>query len=876
MIPSLRRLNVKSKKNIEVVNEQIIPSGMTDVLIGAFNRYAKAVITDRSIPDVRDGLKPVQRRIIYDMFEQGYLFTKPTVKCATIVGHVMGHFHPHGDASIYDALVHLSQNWKMEAPLIDFQGNNGSIDDDGAAANRYTEARLSALSEYLVKDIQKKTVDMVPTFDDKSLEPTVLPARFPNILVNGTSGIAVGSTTYITPHNLEEVINAVIYRIQHKRANLDDLLNFIKGPDFPTGGIIDDKQALRKIYETGTGSFYLYAKAEINHDDNTIVISEIPFGAIKKLFVTDLVKRKENDNLDNIEEIIDESSKDDVNIVIQIKKGASPEDVLNYLQSKGALRNTISCNFLAINKGHPKTMSLLEIVDAYIDHQRDVETKAFQYDLRTALDRLEIVSGLMKAYPIVDEIIEKIKKSSGKEGVKKMLRDDYGFTERQAEAIAMMPLYRLSKPDIEALRAELDSLNANIAHIKEVLSDSDKLDKVISNNLKEICKKFAAPRKTQILDSKLSFDNVDQTRLIAKEDCYVAITADGYAKRSSVKSYTSSGDANSDDPLNLPKLKPGDKLVFKQKCSTHDSVLFFTDKGNYGFIPIYQLSDMKWREEGKHLNNLITLKSNEKIVKCFMLDEFKPGYNIVILTLLNKIKRTALTEFKQTSLTKRPLRACKLMNDEDRVVAVEMTSGNSDIVVVDELGRASRYNEGDIPLVSLTAMGVKAIASGVDETHLVSLITFTSKEASLLLILADKGAARLIHSSEINTTERLGPKSNLIKIFKKNPMLIKTVTKVEKIRGQKNLVAITTNESTCCLDLGNLSPIELGSELRVNIPNLGKQRVIGFNDYGFVMTPEFKPETPKPSKINTIKASPDKADTQLSLFDLFEKENNKH
>lgn len=866
---------MKSKKPVAQVQEQIIPSGMSDVLIGAFNRYAKAVITDRSIPDVRDGLKPVQRRIIYDMFDQGYLYSKPTVKCATIVGHVMGHYHPHGDSSIYDALVHLSQNWKMEAPLIDFQGNNGSIDDDGPAANRYTEARLSPLSEFLVKDINKKTVDMVPTFDDKSLEPTVLPARFPNLLVNGTSGIAVGSTTYITPHNLGEVVDAITYRLTHKRAKLDDILNFIKGPDFPTGGIIDDKEAIRKIYETGSGSFYLYAKADINREDNTIVISEIPFGAIKKAFVTDLVKRKENDNLDNIEEIIDESSREDIKIVIQIKKGASPDDVLNYLESKGALRNTIACNFLAIDHGHPKTMPLLDIIDAYINHQREVETKAFQYDLKTDLDRLEIVNGLTKAYPIVDEIIEKIKKSSGKESVKKMLQIDYGFTERQSEAIAMMPLYRLSRPDILSLQQEEADLRNEIQRIKDILSDSEKLDRVIVNNLKEIQKKFTAPRKTQILDSKLSFDTVDQTKLIAREDCYVAITADGYAKRSSVKSFNSSGDANQDDPLNLPKMKSGDRLVFKQKCSTHDSLLFFTDKGNYGYIPVYLLTDLKWREEGKHLNNLVSLKPNEKIVKVFMVDDFKEGLNVVILTSQNKIKRSPLADFKQSAMTKRTFRACKLINSADTVVAVELTTGNSDIIVVDNLGQASRFNEADVPLVSLSAMGVKAIASGI-EAPLVSLITLSSKEVSLLLILADRGAARLVSSSDIETSERLGPKTKLVRVFKKNPMIVTSVSKVNKIKGQPNFVAVTTKDGSVCLDLGELKPVELSSEMRANIPNLDNQRVTNINDFGFVLNDDFKAETPKVSKTNTVKVNPDKADTQLSLFDLFEKESNKH
>ena len=865
---------MKSKKKEESLlsGEDIVPSQMSDVLIQAFNRYAKAVITDRAIPDVRDGLKPVQRRIIYDMFDQGDLYSKPTVKCATIVGHVMGHYHPHGDSSIYDALVHLSQGWKMEEPLVDFQGNNGSIDDDPAAANRYTEARLSRLSEYLVRGIEKETVEMVPTFDDKSLEPTVLPARFPNLLVNGTQGIAVGSTTFIPSHNLGEVIDATIYRITHRRANLDDILSFIKGPDFPTGGILDDKAAIRSLYETGKGTLTVYSHVTIDHEENAIIIDQIPTGVVKIDFVANLTKRKETDNLDNIEEIVDESAKDDVHIVIKVKKGASPEDVLNYLQSKGCLRNNLSCNFLAIVKGHPKTLPLLEILDAYIDHQREIETRAAAYDLRQDQKRLEIVAGLVKVYSIVDEVIAKIKKCHGKESVKEMLKTDYGFTENQAEAIAMLPLYRLSNTDIVALREEDQSLRADIERLKGLLSDSEKLDKEIVKSLKEVRKEFARDRKTAILDEKLVFNAVDQTKLIAREDCYVAITEDGYSKRTTPKSYQAYCDANKDDPLHLPKTKPGDRIVFCKKCSTHDSLLFFTDKGNYGYLPVYLLPELKWKEEGKHLNNLLTLKANEKVVRVFLLNDFKEGINVVMLTRENKIKRTPLTEFRQAGLTKRTLRACKLLNDADSLVGVALTGGNSDLIVCDRLGRASRFNESDIPLVSLGAMGVKAISSTIDNTPLVSLVALSSKEAALLLILADRRAARLVSSTKIETTERLGAKTNLVRIFKKNPMNIVSLSKVEKIRGQKNVVSATSEEQNIVIDLADLAPVELNSEMRENLPGLGKSLLSGRNDDGEIIDDSFPIETPKAVKVNPVKASADKADTQLSLFDLFEKD----
>lgn len=865
------------KKEVIALTENIVDSDMSDVLIGAFNRYAKEVITDRAIPDARDGLKPVQRRIIFDMFDQGQVISKPTVKCATIVGHVMGHYHPHGDSSIYDALVHLSQSWKMEAPLVDFQGNNGSIDDDPAAANRYTEARLSELSNYLCMDLDKNTVKMVPTFDDKNLEPTVLPSRFPNLLVNGTSGIAVGSATYIPPHNLSEVIDAAIYRISHKRATLDELMAYIPGPDFPTGGIIDDKETLRNLYESGTANFYLYSKAYVDEGEHAIVINEIPYGVVKIDFVASLVKRKENDKLDNIEEIIDESAKDDVNIVIKIKEDADPYAILSYLQSKGALRTTISCNFLAIDHGHPKRMSLIDLLDSFIDHQRDISHKAYSYDLKVALDRLEIVEGYIKVYSILNEVIDKIRKCSGKEGVKNMLKNDYGFSERQSEAIAMMPLYRLSNTDIVALKNEYDGLkNHTIPETEEFLNNPDKLDKTIVEILKEIRKKFARARKTTILDEKQSFETVDPTKLIAKEDVYVAITNDGYAKKTSIKSYQASAKVSSeDDPLNLPKMKPGDHLVYSGLCDTHQGLLIFTNTGNYAYIPVHMLTDLKWKEEGKHLNNLITLKPEERVVKAYRVDDFKDGVYVIMLTKENKIKRTALKEFTQTTITKRPIRACKLSSKTDLLVDVCFTSGNSDVIVMDSLGRASRFNESEIPTVSTSAIGVKAISSGIENAPLVSMVSLTSKEVSLLLVVADKRAARLIRSNDIETTTRLGPKTNLVKVLKKNPWNIVVFKKINKVKGCKTLVSLTTADASVAVDLDNLSPIGVASEMRENLDSLKKNVVFSYNDFGENITSDYLVEEPIAQKVEKAKAKSDDADTQLSLFDLFESDKNK-
>ena len=582
------------------------------------------------------------------------------------------------------------------------------------------------------------------------------------------------------------------------------------------------------------------------------------------------------DHLDNIEEIVDESAKDDVNIVIKVKEGANPQDILNYLQSKGALRNTIACNFLAIDKGHPRCMPLMDMIDSFLSHQREVSTKAFQYDLKTDEDRLEIVNGYIKVYSILNEVIEKIKKCSGKEGVKTMLKTDYGFSERQAEAIAMMPLYRLSNTDILALHKEQDDLNADCKRIQDILNDPDKLDATIVDTLKEVRKQFAIARKTTILDEKQAFTSVDPTKLIAKEKCHVALTSDGYAKRTSEKSYQGTLKANKDesDPLCLPKMKPGDRLVFMRQADTHQALLLFTSLGNYAYVPIHMLSELKWKEEGKHLNNLVSLKPNEKIIKAFLVDTFKAGLNVALLTKENKIKRTALSEFTQNALTRRPLRACKLINKDDALVDAAITTGNSDLIVVDALGRASRFNEADVPLVSTSALGVKAIASGLDNAPLVSLLALSSKEVSLMLVLGDRRAARLISSSQIETTERLSAKTPLIKVLKKNPWHIVSVSKVEKIRGETNYVAITSPETTIALDLGALTPVETGSEMRENVPSLGKSILLGRNFSGDEIREDALVETPRAAKVIATKAKTDDADTQLSLFDLFEKDKN--
>ena len=865
----LRRRSVmksKSKKNSNVEDTLVIPTEMSSVMANCFNRYAKAVLLDRAIPDVRDGLKPVQRRIIYTMYESGNVFSKPTRKCARTVGDVMGKYHPHGDSSIYEALVRMSQDWKMEVPLIAFQGNNGSIDNDPAAAYRYTESKLAKISELLVQDIEKDTVNMTLNFDDSLLEPTVLPARFPNLLVNGSQGIGVGAVTNIPCHNLDEVIDATIYRIEHKRSNVQDLLQFIKGPDFPTGGKIDDREALNKLYETGQASFFIHCDARIDEKTNQIIIEGLPYGTVKSQFVADLDKRRIQDNLDNIEEIRDEST-DDIRIVIDVKEGQSAKAVLYYLRSKGALRSTFSANMLAIDKGHPKTMNLLEILNAYIAHQQDVIRRRSKFDIEKKTLRLEVVEGLIKAVSIIDKVIEVIKSSKGREDSKANIMNEFGFSERQAEAIVTMQLYRLSNTDVTALMDEKDQLNKDLAELKEILANEDKLDRLIVKDLKKVKETYVTPRKTTILDEKLEIKAIDPTKLIAKEDCYVTLTRDGYIKRTNLRSYQAS--INADKSNVLPKIKQGDGIVLCLQATTHDMLIAFLESGSYIVVPVYQIPDVKWKEEGKHINTLLNSSASDKVIEAFIINDFDIPTYFALLTKKGKIKRTLVKEFEQNKLTTRPLKAIGLTKG-DTLVSVKLTTGNSNLLVVQENGFSSCYNENEVPAVGIKANGVKAINMGKDMSPLISLIAFDSDEYTKLFILSDNLCARVITSTNIDVVSRLGMKQQLVKIFKSCPQKLVSVDKVKVERNKENNVYIYTEDTNEIINIDSLDTVLIGSGMKPNIPLKGK-KIIGRHFEGSTIDKDCKIEEPQ-MVVETTKVKDVSGDKQMTLFDLFDEE----
>ena len=630
----------KAPETVEVFKEKISNQPLEEVMGDRYATYAKYVIQDRAIPDVRDGLKPVQRRIIYAMYESGNISTRATKKCAHTVGAVMGRYHPHGDSSIYDALARMSQDWKVRVPLIDFQGNNGSIDGDVPAAYRYTEARLSEIAEELTRDLEKKTVDMDLTFDDTDFEPSVLPARFPNLLVNGSEGIAVALATEIPPHNLREVIDAVIWRLNHINVTPVDLMRFIKGPDFPTGGLIYESDGLRNIYETGRGRIEVAAKTQIIDEKGTkqIVITEIPYKTVKISIVYELDKIRHGKEIDGILEVRDESDRKGLRIVIDLKKDTKPEVILAYIFNKTQLKTSYSANVVAIVNGRPKTLNLLQIIDAYIDHQVDVITRRSNFDLSKCQTRLHIVDGLIKAISILDKIVAVIRSSKDKANAKDNLQKKFEFTETQSEAIVMLQLYKLSNTDISTLVKEKEALEKTILKLQGILEDRKKLDRVIIADLKAIATKYGDERRTQIVEKDINLQ-IDKRDLIAKEEVMLAITRDGYIKRSSIKSYRGSGVDS------LPGMKEDDILVYRGVAMTTDFVLAFTNRGNYLYIPIHEIVDTKWKEEGKHINYLISLEYKEKIVCAFAVNEFRSDLFLALVTKKGQIKRVRLSDF---------------------------------------------------------------------------------------------------------------------------------------------------------------------------------------------------------------------------------------
>ncbi len=678
------------------VIKKIEDYSLEEIMSLRFAAYAKEIIQDRAIPDVRDGLKPVQRRILYAMYKAGNTSEKGYIKCAATVGDVLGKFHPHGDSSVYDAMVRMSQWWKQNHILVDIHGNNGSMDGDGPAAYRYTEARLAKISGELLKDLDKSTVAWAPNFDDRFLEPTVLPAKFPNLLVNGTSGISAGYATNIPPHNLGEIIDATIKRIDSPNCYLDTILEIVKGPDFPTGGIAFGKQGIIDAFKTGRGKVIVQAKYEFVKEKGKeqIIITEIPFEVNKQVCVAKIEALRIDKKIEGISEVRDETDRTGIRIAIDLKPNANKDVIMKFLLKNTDLQISYNYNCVAIVNRTPKTLGILEILDAYIAHQKEVITKRTEFDLAYYTKNYNIATGLIKAISILDEVIALIRASKNKSDAKVNLVNKYEFTEEQAEAIVTLQLYRLTNTDIIVLKEECEKLAKLIEECNEILKDENKLKNVMKSELREIKKNYAVARKTEIRDEIVDL-KVDVKEMIPDEKVVVVVTNDGYVKRVSQKSFKTTEDETT--------LKPGDFVTGRFLASTKDSLLLFTNLGNYLFVPVHILPEVKWRDLGKHISNTIMIKEQEKIVASLILKD--KNKNVVLFTKNGLVKQVALKDFEVTRYSK-PMTSIKL-KDNDELINADIAK--DEVLIVTNNGFALRFNTSEIPVVGTKASGVKGI-----------------------------------------------------------------------------------------------------------------------------------------------------------------------
>lgn len=728
---------------------------LEEIMGDRFGKYAKEIIQDRAIPDVRDGLKPVQRRILYAMYKANNTHEHGYIKCAATVGDVLGKFHPHGDSSVYDAMVRMSQWWKQNNILIDIHGNNGSMDGDSAAAYRYTEARLAKISSELLKDLEKDTVAWAPNFDDRFLEPTVLPAKYPNLLVNGTNGISAGYATNIPPHNLGEVIDATIKRIDSPNCRLDTILDIVKGPDFPTGGIVEGKKGIIDAFTTGRGKVVVRSKCEFVKEKSKeqIVVSEIPFEVNKAALVAKIDSIRIDKKIDGISEVRDETDRDGLRIAIDLKSGANKEMILNYLLKNTELQVSYSYNMVAIVNRRPVTLGILEMLDAYIAHQKEVLIRRTKFDLNAYQKRLHIVDGFLKMISILDQVIKIIRASKNKSDAKDNLVKEFDFSKEQAEAIVTLQLYRLTNTDVVALMEEKEKLEKFIEALKQILSDENKLHEVMKHELKKIKKEYAIPRKTVIKD-EITEIKIDTTDMIPKEDCVVMITSEGYVKRSSLRSYQSSESE--------PPLKEMDYIIGLYQLNTLDTVLLFTNLGNYLYLPVYELPDLKWKDMGKHVSNIVKLDASEYIISCIPVTNFDMDKYITIFSKNGMVKRTKLGDFKVNRYNK-PLCCMKLKND-DMVVSATDKLG-SEVFITTSNGYALRYDINEIGIVGIKASGVKSITLKNDKV--ISGEVYNGEE--YVIILTDKKTAKRVKISEFEITSRARKGVQIIRDVKTNP-----------------------------------------------------------------------------------------------------------
>ncbi len=757
----------------QTIEEHILHDNLEDIMSDRFARYSKYIIQERALPDARDGLKPVQRRILYAMYEDGNTFNKPYRKSAKTVGNVIGNYHPHGDISVYEAMVRLSQNWKITNPLVDMQGNNGSIDDDPAAAMRYTEARLSEISSYLLEDIDKDTVEWAPNFSDEKLEPTVLPARYPNLLTNGITGIASGYATNIPPHNLNEVVDACIYRIQHANCTLEELMQFVKGPDFPTGGIVMGLDGIKQAFQTGRGKVMVRSKVRIEQTRTIqqIVVYEIPYDVVKSQMVKKIDEIRLNKKIDGLLDVRDESDRTGLRVVIDVKKDIDTEQILNYLYKNTDLQVSYNYNMIAIVDKAPVQMSLADSLDAFIKHREDVVLKRSKFDYEQKSKRAHIVDGLIRAVSIMDEIIHLIRQSKNKADAKKNLIERFDFSEQQAEAIVTMRLYRLTNTDVKELKQEQSLLKKEMKRLHAILTDVNTLHQVLIEELEEINAKIHTPRLSEI-QAKVQEIVIDKRAMVADEMVMVPITRDGYIKKVSMRSYN----ASNTDPTGM---KDSDSVLAYGSCSTLDTLLFFTNRGTYGYLPVYEIEEGKWKDLGSHLGNYIKMDSNEKIIQAYFLRSFNPNVQVIMASQFGMIKRSRLSDFEVSRNNKSMV--CMKIGSMDQVVSVTLSYSPEDsIAVVSQQGYALQYSAQEVAMMTLRTKGVKAMNLGKEDC--IADVTILQADKQVLLV-GDKAQMKRLKVEEIAQLKRPAKGNRLYKWVKSNPVYVKSIYAVEANQG---------------------------------------------------------------------------------------------
>lgn len=820
---------------MENILKKIEDYSLEEIMGDRFAKYAKEIIQDRAIPDVRDGLKPVQRRILYAMFKAGNTWDKGYLKCATTVGDVLGKYHPHGDLSVYDAMVRMSQWWKQNHILVDIHGNNGSMDGDPPAAYRYTEARLAPISGELLRDLDKNTVAWAPNFDDRLLEPTVLPAKFPNLLVNGTNGISAGYATNIPPHNLGEIIDATIKRIDSPNCYLDTILEIVKGPDFPTGGIAQGKQGIIDAFKTGRGKVIVRSKYEFKKEKGKeqIIITEIPFDVNKQNLVSKMEGIRIDKKIEGIAEVRDETDREGLRIVIDLKSGANKDFIINYLLKNTELQISYNYNMVAIVNRTPKTLGILEILDAYIAHLRETITKRTEFDLAFYKKNYHIITGLIKAISILDEVIKVIRASKNKADAKENLVKSFDFTMEQAEAIVTLQLYRLTNTDIVTLEEESKKLESLIQECEEILNDEAKLKGVMKSELRDVKRKYANPRKTQIVD-EITEIKVDLKEMIPNEKVVVVVTNDGYVKRVSLKSYNSTTEETA--------LKPGDFVRSKYFVTTQDTLLLFTNLGNYLYVPVHKIAECKWKDLGKHISNTVVIKEEEKIVASMILKDKKK--NVVMFTKNGLTKQVTLKDFEVTRYSK-PMMAIKLKNDDE---LVNVTTAKEDTLFVTHNGFYLRFKTSEIPVVGVKASGVKGINLKEDYVIYGSDI---KEEDEYLNIFTNMHTGKRIKLSDLSLISRAKKGNMLFKKAKtkdykldyayltnsKDVNLCKIDTDIKEIKNSEiPIMDITSTGSVLSkkqVDLWALKPVDVNliTKEEKKEEEVKEQEQLSFNDF---------------------------------------------